>query len=59
MNQTPLQDGTFEMENFIEMKSYCNRQGIPFYLVKLQSLQDGLWKATCQARWLETLPPHS
>jgi glutathione synthase/RimK-type ligase-like ATP-grasp enzyme len=44
MNQTPLQDGTFgEMEKFYqEMKSYCNQQGIPFYLVKLQSLQDGV-----------------
>ncbi|MDM5454933.1 YheC/YheD family protein [Peribacillus simplex] len=44
MNQTPLQDGTFgEMEKFYqEMKSYCNQQGIPFYLVKLQSLKDGV-----------------
>ncbi|MGZ9816020.1 YheC/YheD family endospore coat-associated protein [Peribacillus simplex] len=44
MNQTPLQDGTFgEMEKFYqEIKSYCNQQGIPFYLVKLQSLHDGV-----------------
>ncbi|WP_285767665.1 YheC/YheD family protein [Peribacillus sp. SI8-4] len=43
-NQTPLQDGTFgEMEKFYqEMTSYCNQQGIPFYLVKLQSLQEGM-----------------
>ncbi|WP_057912518.1 YheC/YheD family protein [Peribacillus muralis] len=43
-NQTPLQDGTLgEMERFYqEMTSYCNQQGIPFYLVKLQSLQEGI-----------------
>ncbi|MFJ7752414.1 YheC/YheD family protein [Peribacillus muralis] len=43
-NQVLLQDGTFgEMEKFYqEMASYCNQQGIPFYLLKLQSLQEGI-----------------
>lgn len=63
MNQTPLQDGTFgEMEKFYqEMKSYCNQQGIPFYLVKLQSLQDGVVEGyLLWTKWLANLsPPHS
>ncbi|MGE7761172.1 YheC/YheD family protein [Peribacillus sp. NPDC097895] len=44
MNQSPLQDGTFgEMEKFYqEMNSYCIQQAIPFYLVKLQSLEEGV-----------------
>ncbi|WP_340373005.1 YheC/YheD family protein [Peribacillus sp. FSL E2-0218] len=47
INQSPLQDGTFgEMEKFYqEMTSYCNQQGIPFYLVKVQSLQEGIIEA--------------
>lgn len=42
MNQPLLNDGTFgDMENFFqEMNTYCLERGFPFYVAKLQSLQD-------------------